>query len=350
MKRTRRLADIDEGTQMGIVFFCMSCGARFEVDSRMAGKKGHCKKCGQLMQIPRAENLASMTGIAAVAPAGATVGAEPGGPVNWLRTASSDVGLAPLTVDRMPGVPRKPKPAPTPLDDLGDSKPYSLAEPARGEPIRRSSGRPNYLVMFWRGELGSVQKLFRHINEFAYLISVPFLILLLLGAAIRNRPLALFAATVVVVLNLGRIASGIANLAVVPLRDGLQFHKMKKPLRRVIEPVLTIGLVIVAFTFIPWLATGQASRGNAVSRLRSGAKALGREMEGELKKTVEEVEGLDVKKLETQTRQTLKTIGTGEGGEPSSTRGPSTGPDVDNVLRDVRQRARKAVDESLKRP
>ncbi len=32
---------------MGIVFFCQSCGARFEVDARMAGKKGRCKKCGQ---------------------------------------------------------------------------------------------------------------------------------------------------------------------------------------------------------------------------------------------------------------------------------------------------------------
>jgi hypothetical protein len=40
---------------MGIVFFCRSCGARFEVDLRMAGKRGHCKKCGQQMTIPRAD-------------------------------------------------------------------------------------------------------------------------------------------------------------------------------------------------------------------------------------------------------------------------------------------------------
>ena len=45
----------DEGNgPMNIVFFCQSCGARFEVDPRMAGKKGHCKKCGQFMSIPRA--------------------------------------------------------------------------------------------------------------------------------------------------------------------------------------------------------------------------------------------------------------------------------------------------------
>jgi len=28
---------------MNIVFFSESCGARFEVDPRMAGKKGHCR-------------------------------------------------------------------------------------------------------------------------------------------------------------------------------------------------------------------------------------------------------------------------------------------------------------------
>ena len=52
---------------MGIVFFCQSCGARFEVDPRMAGKKGHCKKCGQYMAIPRAEEIASMAAMPALA-------------------------------------------------------------------------------------------------------------------------------------------------------------------------------------------------------------------------------------------------------------------------------------------
>ena len=52
---------------MNIVFFCQSCGARFEVDPRMAGKKGHCKKCGQYMSIPRAEEIASMAAMPALA-------------------------------------------------------------------------------------------------------------------------------------------------------------------------------------------------------------------------------------------------------------------------------------------
>ena len=45
--------------------------------------------------------------------------------------------------------------------------------------------------------------------------------LILLGAIFRSRHLALFAATAVVLLEIGRIASGVANLAVVPFREGI---------------------------------------------------------------------------------------------------------------------------------
>ena len=57
-----------------IVFFCQSCGARFEVDPRFAGKRGHCKKCGQVMTIPRAEQLSSMMAMPALVAAGGGAG------------------------------------------------------------------------------------------------------------------------------------------------------------------------------------------------------------------------------------------------------------------------------------
>jgi hypothetical protein len=292
---------------MGIVFFCLSCGARFEVDPRMAGKKGRCKKCGQPMEIPRPEHVASMAAMPALAaaPAGAATGTPaPAGAGRggvgqslggWLRAAASDVGLAPLTVDRMPIGMRRGS-APSPLDDAEDSKPYLLAEPVPAASRGRSSGRPNVVAQVWRGQLGNVQTVFRKINQFAYLISVPFLMALLLGIAVRSRPLALAAATVVVLLNIGRIASGVVNLAVVPLRDGLNLKKMKKPFRRVAEPVLTIGLVVVAFAYIPWLRTGAAAEGTVTERLRSSAKAIRNETKGHVDKTVGDVQGLDVGK------------------------------------------------------
>src|SRR5262249_46497765 len=151
--------------------------------------------------------------------------------------------LAPITLDRMP-IGQKGPSRPLPFDDA-DSKPYALARPVR-EQRGRVRAQDNVLVRIWRQQLGGVQRLFRKINQAAYLISVPFLMILLLGTVVRNRPVALFGATVVVLLNIGRLAAGVANLAIVPFRDGINLSKMRKPFGRVAEPMLTIGLVILA--------------------------------------------------------------------------------------------------------
>src|SRR5262245_60519774 len=110
---------------MSIVFFCQSCGSRFDVDPRAAGKQGRCKKCGQRMTVPKAEEIASMAAMPALAAAGgpAAPGIAPAG--NWLARMSSQVGLAPITIDRMPA--SKKKPSMFAADDLADSKPYALA-------------------------------------------------------------------------------------------------------------------------------------------------------------------------------------------------------------------------------
>src|ERR1700734_2959357 len=105
---------------MGIVFFCHSCGARFEVDPRMAGKKGRCRKCGQYTTIPRAEEIASMTGIPVRAVGGAGAAGvghaapigkadDPAGPSigAWIKAGLSSVALAPLTLEKVPRL-RKP--------------------------------------------------------------------------------------------------------------------------------------------------------------------------------------------------------------------------------------------------
>src|SRR5262245_15901508 len=203
---------------MGIVFFCQSCGARFEVDPRMAGKKGRCRRCGQHTMIPRAEEIASMTAGPALAAAGAVAGAPAGAqaaarplPVRsrpsdedepppsiaaWLKAGISQVGLAPLSSDRLPRPTR-----PSALDDAEDSKPYQLAAPVlenRG-PVRIQDSP---LIRLWRRVLGYIQKVFRWLNDSAYVVSIPFLMILLFGAAVKNRPVALFGATFVVLLNI----------------------------------------------------------------------------------------------------------------------------------------------------
>jgi hypothetical protein len=267
---------------MGIVFFCQSCGARFEVDPRMAGRKGRCKRCGQPMSIPRAEQLASMVAMPALAAAGvgAVAGAGRGSSIgDRLREGISDVALAPITHERMP----KLKKRPDPLDDAEDSKPYSLAQPAR-EDRGRVKRQDNAALNLWRRQIGGIQHIFRRINEAAYFLSVPFIMILLLGTAVRNRPMALLGAAVVVLLNIGRLVAGGVNLALVPFRDGLNWKKMKKPFRRVAEPALTIGLVILAFVFVPWLSTGRPDKGGIAGRIRSATEALEKRSSDELDK------------------------------------------------------------------
>jgi hypothetical protein len=344
---------------MGIVFFCQSCGARFEVDPRMAGKKGRCTKCGQSMSIPRADEIASMVAMPALAAAAAgagvasAAGARGSSSGSWLKAGLSQLVLAPLTVDRMPIGQRKPS-QPPPLDAAQDSKPYALAQPVRAKG-GRVRVQDNVIVRVWRRQLGGVQKLFRKINETAYLVSIPFLMILLLGAAVRNRPMALFGATVVVLLNIGRLVAGGANLAVVPFRDGINLGKMKKPIQRVIEPAVTIGLVILAFTVIPWLSGDPSGKGSLTDRIRSGAAALERDMKGEVDKVADKAKALDLEKFGAQVQEKLEGLGSPSGGGPtrmSKTGGASQAPEaaIRGLIKDVGQRAREAINEAQKPP
>ena len=172
---------------MGIVFFCQSCGARFEVDPRMAGKKGRCKKCGQHMTIPRAEQIASMAAMPALATAGVGAGGAAAVPAPLPAAHRSGPGSRPVSarwpwhrspVDRI--AVRQKKPQAHPLDDAEDSKPYVLAQPV-GEKRGRVQGagqrRPERLEAAARqGPEALPQDQPGRVP-----VSVPFLMILLLG-------------------------------------------------------------------------------------------------------------------------------------------------------------------------
>lgn len=253
---------------MSIIFFCSHCGARFEVAEQAAGKAGRCKRCGERITVPAASPTP--------APVAATPPGGEGGPA-WLERMSSQVALAPLTVDRIPGVRKRDPKAPPIDDDLGDSKPYAMVSSWKlptTSPVRGGSGPAGSVTIGWRQAWGSVQRLFRRINEFAYLLSVPFIMLLLIGATMHNRGLALLGAEAVVLLNVGRVASGLANILAIPFREGpatgLMFlippftikymidnwNKLRRPTQRVVTPLLTIAAVVLAFVLLPSLSGG----------------------------------------------------------------------------------------------
>ena len=273
---------------MSTVFYCQSCGARFKVDSRMAGKQGRCKQCGQQMTVPKSVEAASK----AVKPQLAAVGAGSASASSWLgEVQASQVSLAPLTIDRMPAGFKKPSMFPE--DDLAYSKPYLLADPERssgGQPVSQVSGT----TIRWRRQLSAIERFFRWINQSAYLVSVPFLMILILGTMVRNHPLALFGAAVVVALNIARLISGVFNLAVIPFRDGINWKRLKKPIERLIEPAITIGLVGLAFAFIPWLSKRDTSDGTFSGRLRAGVRKIERKFEDAKAKATDKAQALGI--------------------------------------------------------
>ena len=109
-----------------------------------------------------------------------------------------------------------------------------------------------------------------------------------------------------VLLNIGRIVAGIADLAVIPLRDGLSPAKLKKPVRRVVEPIATIAAVWVAFAFIPWLRYSEASTGTITDRLRSTAKGLESDIKSELGTVTDKAKTLELDKLGAQAQEKLR--------------------------------------------
>jgi DNA-directed RNA polymerase subunit RPC12/RpoP len=263
---------------MSIVFFCQSCGSRFNVDPRMAGKAGRCKQCGEKMTVPKREEAA----VAAPRPVPAMAGAgsAKGAPGSWVGELDADkISLAPLTIDGMKGI---KKPSMFAEDEQEDSSPYALAQPERrgsGRAVSEISGAK----ILWRRQLGRIERVFRFINQSAYLVSVPFVMGLLLGTAIRSHALANWSAIAVIALNITRLFSGLFNVVVIPFRDGFNFKRLKKPLRRVVEPLLTIGLVALAFAFIPWLSYKDltATKRSIPGRFRASLETLERKVADE---------------------------------------------------------------------
>ena len=326
---------------MAIVFPCSSCGTRFEVDDRFAGKAARCQRCGQKMTIPQSHGAPAEPALklapAAAPPPAARRAAASRAP-SWIDAVNSQVSLAPLSVQRVAAVPAA-RAAPTPLDDASFSGLYQVRSAPALPPAARLGKATGPLFNFYRRRIGDVQHGLRWLNDAAYLVSVPFLVLLILGAMIRNRPLALFAATVVVLLNLTRLATGLANLVAIPFRDGLvqgimflippltfvyiaqHSRRLRKPLKRVVGPAATIAVVGLVFAFVPWLSRGEkAAQGDLKERLNTALENV-RE---DVAEQSEKVRRLDAKQLEQQTEGVLKRLAPA-GADAEKTGSPEAG-------------------------
>jgi len=280
-----------------IHFECPTCAAPFDVDERLAGRAGRCKKCGGRTRIPfeaeaaavgapgragtRPRAVAAANGAAAgprLTPIAAAVAPRPqlslaaGRPINWLEAVNSQVALAPISMDNLRGLGNRP----SPMDEPSIPGPYKMATAPSLPALHAGRGKSaGAFTRGYRQGMGKFQKLFRWLNQSAYLVSVPFLMLLILGMVFGSNSLMSMGATAVIALSIGRIVAGVANLVVIPFREspiqGIFFlippitffymyqnwHKVRQPVKRIVGPILTIA----------------SSRRRSWPSLGSGAKA-----------------------------------------------------------------------------
>ncbi|HEV3302143.1 MAG TPA: hypothetical protein VG055_20990 [Planctomycetaceae bacterium] len=101
--------------------------------------------------------------------------------MSWKDAVHSQVGLKPITIERMPALGRR-------ADaewDAEDSSPYRLAKPIAPAEKRKRSRGPGIVKSSYRGLFSKSARFLRWINEVAYGISILFIMLTCVGFAMQ---------------------------------------------------------------------------------------------------------------------------------------------------------------------
>lgn len=315
-------------------FDCEKCGKPFHVDDQFAGKKGRCRWCGQIMRIPEnphplpePSHAADSTTPFRLSPAEERPWVGPRPPIH--HDASHD------QPNPLASTPAASHPHHHPHHDFelvdDDDESPSLASPEAIRGLRaieefqknphgyriagqrpslnwrgwftRDSSRPaSWIRVKWRGFVSSILRILRFIDAWAYLISVPFLILMLFAIVLSNRGLAHIGAVVVVLVNFGRFWTDLAALYVRPFKDGLlqglaflfppysmyymfaHWDRVRSPLRRIATSCIPIVLVLLAYAFLPTVNPKVAQLPDIPSKLHSAERELIKDVESDLKK------------------------------------------------------------------
>ena len=338
---------------MQISFSCDSCKSPFTVDAQLAGRHGRCNACGHRTLIPspvvtdradaRQKDRRPGGSVAAAGPtfdpqrgrseARLATGPGPspagGRSVGWLNTVNSQIALKLVSMEKVPVVRRRTEE----VEDPATS--YKAVIPRELRQKHRITSRPagKLRLSYLRG-INSYQQffrkfswLFRWINETAYGLAIPFMLLAIVGGIMNNHSLTVMGLSVIVLLNIVRLVAGLANLIAISFRDspikGLLFlippvtvfllwqnrKKWHKTIKRSVSPVLTIFLVLLAYAYVPWLNGNKKAQANLGNTLRNAARNLendlqdsvskikkkGREVEGELPRKMEKLKLNEIK-------------------------------------------------------
>ena len=343
---------------MLINFTCENCGKGFSVDEHSHGKRGRCSNCGHVMRIPGALATDRAHAVASAPAPEIKPESEPA-----FRLSPPEpppfVGplVPPLVVEHVPAHhPAIPQPAaphqfgfePGPrepharephvrfelLDDDADNAAIGLASPAdhrlvdeiaefegdrRGYKVvgdrdglfsflrLAGSGPASWPYVKWRAAVSFVLKLLRWIDTWAYLISVPFIMLMVFGIAVENRGFVHMGAVVTVLANYGRFWADLLALFVRPYKDGpiqglaflfppytvyyvaTRWSRMKPILRRIVTSCIPIVLVVLAYAFLPSVNPTVKDEASITSKIEKGKHELDKEINEDLEKIGKEL-------------------------------------------------------------
>lgn len=361
---------------MLMLFTCEHCGKRIQVDARMQGRKGRCSKCGQAMRIPRvdATQPPPLPTAAAARPvedhhAHAHTPAHVEPPVPPADAAASPFRLSPpearpevgRTYFDVPPVLTEPEhvhhhlvddEAPSSFELLVDDSepadqalaspevrrglaeleefqkdrgPYRMADDLDSRFFRWARGsRPaGWITTQWRKAVGLVLKVLRFIDDWAYLISVPFLILIIFAIAIGHRGLVHTGAVVVVLINFGRFWTDLMALLVRPFKEGpahgvffffppygiyfmsKHWDAFKGILRRLATSCIPIIGVILAYAFIPFIDPEIQQAPNVPAKLHRAEEEIIKESQEGIEKARETLRDVKRKVQELEKRGLL---------------------------------------------
>ena len=290
-----------------IAFSCRRCATRFKVPDGLAGKKARCKKCGQNLQVPQARAAAASVAATGLFRMGAVQAEQPAAPATpkpdtkprGQPAAPSSIRLAPISPDDLKALADRER-----LWEEEDAVEYELEKPIDVPAAKAAPQLPQPRArLFWgRGGIAEVLLIaLRKISDYAYLVSIPFLLLMLLAIILKQHELAVIAAVIVILLNIIRL--GIDGFALItlafkkgPLQGVLFFIPpftfyylskrgkiLKEAVGRFLSPALPIVGVVLLFIFVPWLRGGTEKQDASIGeRLRSDLRSVKEDIKTEI--------------------------------------------------------------------
>jgi hypothetical protein len=189
-----------------------------------------------------------------------------------------------------------------------DRSGYKIAGEQHGFFFRLEHSRPaSWFYVKWRAAVGFVLKVLRWIDTWAYLISVPFVLLMIFGIVVENRGFVHTGAVVVVLANYGRFWADLLAFFLRPYKDGpvqgvaflfppytiyyliVHWKHMKPILRRITTSCIPIVLVVLAYAFLEVVNPGIKNVKGITAKIEAGEKQLKKDVDSELREVESEV-------------------------------------------------------------